>query len=289
MAIASEFKFACPVCGQHITCDSRSSGTQVECPTCFRKLIVPQAPRSGSPNLVLTASEVSTRPAASAGGVEPFAGRSKRKYPVAALALVIVLSAVAGGGYVFRDQMVRIMQHEPPTGRTPAPKKSRSVIAPQANDANWTLDLSNIRIPQTPAAGRIHGEDFLVQRATLQGGTLNFRQGQNWPPELGLTVNLFANRSEDLAGQTIQIEATRADSPRVVLRWKDDAERPLTKSFSAGYALRLEFGRVSGSRMSGAVYLCTPDDAKSYVAGTFTAEIRRPSPAKTASTPSNPK
>src|ERR1043165_4171522 len=50
----SEFKFACPVCGQHITCDARTSGSQMECPTCFRKLTVPQPPATGSPNLVLT-------------------------------------------------------------------------------------------------------------------------------------------------------------------------------------------------------------------------------------------
>ncbi len=40
----SEFKYACPVCGQHIKCDSSQSGTQMECPTCFQKIVVPQAP-----------------------------------------------------------------------------------------------------------------------------------------------------------------------------------------------------------------------------------------------------
>ena len=42
----SEFKFACPVCGQHITADSSTSGGQIECPTCFQKIVVPQAPAS---------------------------------------------------------------------------------------------------------------------------------------------------------------------------------------------------------------------------------------------------
>src|ERR1041384_6087639 len=55
----SEFKFACPVCGQHITADSTVAGTQLDCPTCFRKLIIPQAPAGGS-NLILSATQVAT-------------------------------------------------------------------------------------------------------------------------------------------------------------------------------------------------------------------------------------
>jgi hypothetical protein len=260
----------------------------MECPTCFRKLVVPRAKAAGSPNLVLTASEVSTRPTPQAGAVEPFAGSTKRQFPFAAVAFVIVLSVVVGGAYVFRDQIINAVQNNnSQSGTNSASKSARKLIAPPANDTNWTLHLADVKFPETPAAGRIHGENFLVQRVTLQGGTLNFRQGQSWPPELGLTVNLFANRGEDLAGQKIQIEATRADSPRVVLRWKSDQQQPTTKSFHAGYALRLEFGQVSGTRMPGMIYLCTPDDAKSYVAGTFTAEIRKPPPPKTA--PSQPK
>src|SRR5262245_52007238 len=107
----SEFKFACPVCSQHITCDSRSSGTQMECPTCFRKLVVPQASKAGSPNLLLTASEVSTRPLPQSGAVE-LLGASKKQFPFAAVAFVIVLSVVAVGGYVFRDELLKALKNE---------------------------------------------------------------------------------------------------------------------------------------------------------------------------------
>ena len=51
----SEFKFACPVCGQHITADSANSGGQLECPTCFRKIVVPQAPEAADPKFILAA------------------------------------------------------------------------------------------------------------------------------------------------------------------------------------------------------------------------------------------
>jgi DNA-directed RNA polymerase subunit RPC12/RpoP len=44
----SEFKFACPVCGQRMAVDSSATGAQVECPTCFQIVIVPKAPTVGS-------------------------------------------------------------------------------------------------------------------------------------------------------------------------------------------------------------------------------------------------
>src|SRR6266446_9700702 len=44
----SEFKFACPVCGQHITADSSTGGAQIQCPTCFQKIVVPQPPVAGN-------------------------------------------------------------------------------------------------------------------------------------------------------------------------------------------------------------------------------------------------
>jgi len=50
----SEFKYACPVCGQHIRCDSSQAGSVMECPTCFQKITVPQAPASEEQKLILT-------------------------------------------------------------------------------------------------------------------------------------------------------------------------------------------------------------------------------------------
>jgi hypothetical protein len=37
----SEFKFSCPQCGQHILCDPRWSGSEINCPACQQTLVVP--------------------------------------------------------------------------------------------------------------------------------------------------------------------------------------------------------------------------------------------------------
>lgn len=42
----SEFKFTCPHCQQHLSADSSMVGTEVACPTCSGRLIVPEPPTS---------------------------------------------------------------------------------------------------------------------------------------------------------------------------------------------------------------------------------------------------
>ena len=46
--------------------------------------------------------------------------------------------------------------------------------------------------------------------------------------------------------------------------------------------LRLELGNLDAANgyVSGKIYLCTPDEMKSYVLGTFNAEIRKPKPSR---------
>jgi hypothetical protein len=53
----SELKFACPVCDQHIACDPGLGGLQMECPTCFRQIIIPRRPTGATTRLILQAKQ----------------------------------------------------------------------------------------------------------------------------------------------------------------------------------------------------------------------------------------
>ena len=44
----AEFKFSCPQCGQHIQCDTGYCGTQINCPSCQKAILVPPAPQSAA-------------------------------------------------------------------------------------------------------------------------------------------------------------------------------------------------------------------------------------------------
>lgn len=57
----AEFKFACPACGQNITCDSAYAGKDTQCPACQRSIIIPPpAPAAQSSNEPVIQIKIST-------------------------------------------------------------------------------------------------------------------------------------------------------------------------------------------------------------------------------------
>jgi len=281
----SEFKFACPVCRQHIRSDSSASGTQIECPTCFQKIVVPQAPADATSKLILSATqapgkrplpEVAEAPAAAA---RPPAWRAVLAAGLAVLVLAAAAYALIRSG-VFKSRSV--VAQKAPTNAV-APPSAPSWAAP---DPRWRLDLAGAQIPTNAASGRIRGRAFQLQRATIQNGTLALRQGPSWPPEVGVTILLPPRPAQDYAGKQFLIPPDYAGkAPRIVLRTKDAAQKEITQSVTAGYAMKLEFGQIAEGTLPGRIYLCTPDEAKSVVVGSFTAEIRKPPPPKTPGSP----
>ena len=160
----SEFKFACPVCGQHIKCDATKSGSQMECPTCFRKIVVPQAPAGEDSKLILTAATVSSRPvpngnATSDAPVLP--ATENRATTVFMIAALVVACTAAGAIYAFRDKLFKPAK-PPVAGKTNAPSATASnapivfAPAPAGSETNWTLNLSDATFPADPVAGRVN-------------------------------------------------------------------------------------------------------------------------------------
>jgi hypothetical protein len=256
------------------------------CPTCYRELVVPQASSNGS-KLILNAAEVQTRPVPANPVDTVEISTSLKRSATPAILLVLFLLTIGAAAFVFREKLFPRTSSESLRGEEsgePGPQTASPAFtlkrAPSDADANWTLELAGVQIPETPVAGRVHGFSFSLDRATITGGTLQLRQGSKWPPDLGVTVSLFAERGEDLAGKTITIESTRVESPKVTLRWKNPQLQPATENQRGSYALRLEFGAVTGKLLPGRIYLATQDAEKSFLSGTFAAEIRKPPPPK---------
>jgi hypothetical protein len=280
----SEFKFACPVCGQHITADSSTSGGQLECPTCFQKIVIPQAPGSGDNKFILSAAQVG-KPRPTPTELQGSSGPKHlppKAIPIAAITLCLLLAA-GGAAFVFRDKIFKSIHVSDGSGSTKkAAEKAPIVVYPIPTNVAWTLDITNVEIPDSPAVGSIHSNGFYCERSTLQGGTLTLRQGKSWPPDVGVTIQLVAKQGEELSGKTVEIPADRPPPvPHVILRWKDEQREPITHNVNnGGYALKVIFGDAANGRMPGKLYLSLPDDEKSFVAGTFDAEIRRANPPK---------
>jgi len=286
----SEYKYACPVCGQHMKCDSSQAGTVMECPTCFQKIIAPQAPAGDDQKFVLTGTKVGERPAPKIATEGSPAVAAVKNSPVGAVIAVVILIVLIGAGaavFAFRAKIFKSTSAPVVTAndagrmpeKKPAPPKP-VVVAPPANDANWMLDLGAVtNFPATPAVGRIHGQDFICERAYMQNGALTLRSGTRGPAEFGVTINFSGAQAEALAGQSINVTTNADTAARVTLRWKD-GDQAAKENYENGYALRLEFGALAGNHIPGKIYLCAPDDLKSYVMGTFNAEIRKPKPPK---------
>jgi hypothetical protein len=276
----SEFKFACPVCGQHITADSSASGKPLECPTCFQRIVAPQAPLSGDPKLILSATKASIAPTSFAS--EPAVKKTKLQSLKASLMPVLLLLVTGGAAFLLWHNDLTSLANglaERATASSTKPASPNVFKSPHPIplNVNWTLNIANALIPNEQAAGSIHGNGFLCEHASFKAGRLSLRQGIAGAPDLGITVSLGALQAEQLGGKAVVVTPTNpVPAPRVVLRWKDNQQEPVTEHIRAGYAMKVMFGPVAGGRIHGRIFIALPDEQKSFAAGNFDAEITMP-------------
>jgi hypothetical protein len=260
----------------------------MECPTCFQKIVVPQAP-SEEQKFILTGSKVGGERPLPKNPDEGAITHAPTKSISGIVVVIIIFLFIAGAvAFVYHGTIFKKPAPDgtnppamaaassdsavPPQEPAPPKKQPAAMVAPPSNDTNWSLNLDGWAIPDSAAAGRIQGQDFVCQRATFSGGNLTMRNG-----DLVLTINFSGTSADSLAGKSLNVSTNAATAARVSLRWKDD-DQTRHATFTNGYAMLLNFGNVENNRVSGSIYLCMSDEKKSYVAGTFRAEIRRSKP-----------
>ena len=267
----SEIKFNCPVCGQHIATDSKAAGAQIECPTCFQTIVIPQAPAQQS-KFILSATQY-IKPPPAPGPPAPLAGPGvTRRYSNSFFMILLFVCVIGVIIWVLHWRSRGI-------GSGPEADPTNSLTEAMLSDP-WRMDLQAASFTDDVAMGRVHGKNFVCQQAYLQNGVLALRQGRGFQPDV--VVNLyFADASpEALSARQFHVASNSlAANPRVVLRWKDrDAQ--VAQAFTNGYAMKLHFGAVVENKLAGKIYLCLPDPSRSFVVGNFDAEIRNLSAPK---------
>ena len=178
----SEFKFVCPVCHQHIKCESWRSNSMMECPSCFQRIIVPPAPADDNVELIITGSKahkrMASRPETNLG--RPSApSQPAKNFPVAGIAFVILLCAAIVAGFVFRGVIFK----SAPTGGTTPVNNDTSGTPP-----NPAPSVSGTAVPAVPAPV-IHpdskGNVFLsATNAELHGSQLRLEM-KGGIPDIG--------------------------------------------------------------------------------------------------------
>lgn len=138
-------------------------------------------------------------------------------------------------------------------------------------EPKWTLDLAKMKVPEAKVSGKIHGQEFTLDKAELENGILTLRQGKEFFPERAIQIFLFLKDGEKVEGKSYKIGAKRGfTNPHVHLQWKDKGKQvPDSEAFTDKYAMILEFGKEKDGAIPGKIYVSFPDRSKSFVAGTF--------------------
>lgn len=129
--------------------------------------------------------------------------------------------------------------------------------------------------PNKPLSGTLHGRAFRLDRATLEDGGLELRQGTNFFADVSVKIYLNPKEGESLEGKVYKVggdKKTGFSSVQVHLKWveKED-DLPKTEMFGSDeFSLALEFGKRVNYNMPGKISLTLKDKMKSHLEGTFT-------------------
>jgi len=139
-----------------------------------------------------------------------------------------------------------------------------------SGQSGWISDLSKMSFPEHPVSGKVHGNDFTLRSASFKSGDLKIISGN------GVLVDIY-RLDESVEGQHYEIHSfdSASTQPRVKMTW-DEGDVIQSSTYSKRYVLKLQFDQALNRAISGRIYLCFPDDSKSYVAGTF--KMRLPTP-----------
>jgi hypothetical protein len=249
----------------------------MDCPTCYQKIVAPQAPAPDA-KFILTGTKLSEKKINVRGVDSPTGATAEKSFPFALfIVLALVCASIAAGTVYFLRRDHQRIPGKIVAATNAAPVKP-VVIVPHASDTNWMLTLDTNAIPDATVAGRIHGQDFIIELASFQNGNLTLRAEVKGNFEFGVQINFSGAPPETMSGQTINVLTNAEKAAKVTMRWKDASGVVQKDNYDAGYALRLEFGALANNRLPGKIYLCTPDAEKSYVLGSFSADARKPKP-----------
>jgi len=155
-----------------------------------------------------------------------------------------------------------------------SPGNDLPVVAPA-----WTLDINSAKIPEGRANGTITGTPFVAQLIRFDAAptyqVLRLTQGSLESPDREVLIYLHLKPGETPASKSLVFasDSHGATNPSITKRWKTDPKYALqSKSYTAGYALEIEFSSMTPGSISGKVYLALPDAEKTVVAGIFKAQ-----------------
>src|SRR5262245_12951809 len=135
----------------------------------------------------------------------------------------------------------------------------------------WTTDLKQMKPSDEPVTGRILGADFKPEKIQLLNTGLSLRSGKDM-----IHVFLHLKPGQGIEGKSFE---WNPDDPqgqgRPSVHVHIHSTKPLgVQAYPTGYAMRLEVGKEKDGSIPGKLYLCLTDERKSWIAGSFTLDLR---------------
>ena len=157
---------------------------------------------------------------------------------------------------------------------TSNPQNSTSQSSPPVTAGEASPDRIAKSAEGTTLAGKIHGQDFVCEKAKLENGILTLRQGKDFFADREVMIFLFPKPGESLEEKTFDIgKNNNGTTPHVWLKWKEPGKNlPEQKAYTSGYTMRLEFGTITDGMLPGKIRVSLPDAEQSFAEGTFQAE-----------------
>ncbi|MCX7702247.1 MAG: hypothetical protein N2039_15330 [Gemmataceae bacterium] len=159
-------------------------------------------------------------------------------------------------------------------GNKPTATGQKSTPAPNEKIDNlWTMDPDKMKTPKDGLVGRLGGEPFRPDQVQFENQVLTFRSGKEFLADQEVIIFLFADLKE-LTAKPMLVKPKRdfGDlAPHVHVHSKRKAgQAPDIGVYTDKYAMKLELKPEKDGQLRGTIHLCLPDDAKSFLAGTFT-------------------
>ena len=140
------------------------------------------------------------------------------------------------------------------------------------NNFTWTLDVRSAEFPNSPVSGKLHGADFTGKRPAFKNGTLKISSASGGE---SLTIH---GLNPSIENSTYEFQLASGDkTPSIDITWNNGGQ-VRSETYKAGYAMKLKFEQAVKRKVRAQIYLCLPDESKSYVAGTFAVTLPKPKP-----------
>jgi hypothetical protein len=145
----------------------------------------------------------------------------------------------------------------------------------EAPAAGELEDVSSKPIPDKPAVGKIGGKEFKVEKATLEDGNLKLRKGEGFFADMEFKIFLFGQDGK-FDGRKITVKPKEdSTTAHIHMSHKEEGkDLPETEIITEDYTMKLEFGTAKDGKIPAKIHLRLPDEAGSFVVGTFEAELK---------------